>query len=116
MKLVGYAHVSTHDQDLALQHDALTAVGCGTVHDDHGLSGKAADRPGLAAALADCAAGDVLVAWKLDRLGRPNPEALRLSGDLAPPGRRPQVRIWGGGPGRHPPTASKTPFSRVAPR
>jgi DNA invertase Pin-like site-specific DNA recombinase len=82
MKLVGYARVSTHDQDLALQHDALTAVGCETVHDDHGLSGKAADRPGLAAALADCAAGDVLVAWKLDRLGRSNVELLQLMQDL----------------------------------
>src|SRR4051812_50093650 len=81
MKLVGYAHVSTHDQDLALQHDALTAVGCGTVHDDHGLSGKAANRPGLAAALADCAAGDVLVAWKLDRLGPSNVERLQPAQD-----------------------------------
>lgn len=82
MRLIGYARVSTHDQDLALQHDALRAAGCSSVHDDHGLSGKAANRPGLAAALADCAAGDVLVAWKLDRLGRSNVELLQLMQDL----------------------------------
>src|SRR4051794_26758769 len=84
MRLVGYARVSTHDQDLALQHDALTAVGCETVHDDHGLSGKAADRPGLAAALADCAAGDVLVARKLDRLGPPHRRARQPGPGPAP--------------------------------
>ena len=82
MKLVGYARVSTEDQNLALQHDALSAAGCSSVHDDHGLSGKAANRPGLAAALAACAAGDVLVAWKLDRLGRSTLELLGLVQDL----------------------------------
>src|SRR4051812_26570607 len=82
MKLVGYARVSTLDQDLALQHDALRAAGGESIHDDHGLSGKVANRPGFAAALADCVAGDVLVAWKLDRLGRSDVELLQLVQDL----------------------------------
>jgi DNA invertase Pin-like site-specific DNA recombinase len=82
MKLVGYARVSTEDQNLALQHDALRAAGCESVHDDRGISGVTTDRPGLAAAIAACASGDVLVVWKLDRLGRSTLELLGLVQDL----------------------------------
>lgn len=67
--LIGYARVSTDEQSLALQLDALRGAGCGEVFEDTG-SGARSDRMGLADALARCAAGDVLVAWKLDRLGR----------------------------------------------
>jgi DNA invertase Pin-like site-specific DNA recombinase len=69
MKKIGYARVSTEDQTLALQLDALRAAGCGAMHENP-LSGVAADRPGLSAALAACQPGDVLHVWKLDRLGR----------------------------------------------
>lgn len=68
--MIGYARVSTDDQDLALQLDALRGAGCGTLFEDT-ASGADNGRKGFAAALAPCAAGDVLVAWKIDRLGRP---------------------------------------------
>ena len=69
MEFVGYARVSTAEQDLALQHDALQAAGCGRVFEDR-ASGAKTDRPGLQEALAYVRKGDVLVVWKLDRLGR----------------------------------------------
>ena len=67
--LVGYARVSTGDQTLALQQDALAKAGCERVFTDT-LSGAHADRPGLTEALAYARSGDTLVVWKLDRLGR----------------------------------------------
>jgi DNA invertase Pin-like site-specific DNA recombinase len=66
---IGYARVSKLDQDPALQLDALAAAGCCKVFDDH-ASGARADRPGLQRALDYARDGDVLVVWKLDRLGR----------------------------------------------
>ena len=75
MAAVGYARVSTADQDLALQLDALAAAGCGPVFEDR-ASGSRADRPGLRAALAYAREGDVLVTWKLDRLGRSLPHLI----------------------------------------
>lgn len=78
---IGYARVSTEDQTLALQHDALRAEGCELMHDDK-LSGVAVKRPGLDAALAACNAGDVLIVWKLDRLGRSMSELVALLDDL----------------------------------
>lgn len=68
-RIVGYARVSTGDQNLALQAEALAAIGADPVHDDR-ASGAKADRPGLAAAIADLRPGDTLAVWKLDRLGR----------------------------------------------
>jgi len=67
--LIGYARVSTAEQNLMLQRDALASVGCETVFQDH-ASGAKAERPGLADALAYLRRGDALVVWKLDRLGR----------------------------------------------
>jgi DNA invertase Pin-like site-specific DNA recombinase len=68
--LIGYARVSTEDQTPALQLDALRAAGCERVFEDKGISGTVRARPGLDKALAELKAGDVLVVWRLDRLGR----------------------------------------------
>jgi DNA invertase Pin-like site-specific DNA recombinase len=68
--LIGYARVSTLNQNLALQRDALTAAGCQRIFTDEGVSGSVSARRGLDAALAVVRAGDTLVVWKLDRLGR----------------------------------------------
>ena len=67
---IGYARVSTDEQNLDLQRSALEAAGCERVFEDRGISGAESARPGLAAALGALGAGDVLVVWKLDRLGR----------------------------------------------
>lgn len=69
MAHIGYARVSTLDQDTALQLDALAAAGCGKMFEDR-ASGAKADRAGLLAALDHVRDGDVLIVWKLDRLGR----------------------------------------------
>ena len=66
---IGYARVSTQDQRLDVQHEALAASGCDKVFDDT-MSGRVTDRPGLQRALDILREGDTLVVWKLDRLGR----------------------------------------------
>src|SRR5256885_6795066 len=66
---IGYARVSTDDQQLHLQLDALTTAGCTQIFHDEGISGVQVQRPGLDAALAALAPSDVLVVWRLDRLG-----------------------------------------------
>lgn len=67
--LIGYAHVSTQDQNLELQRQALQATGCSKVYED-AMSGLRADRPGLALAMEQLREGDTPAVWKLDRLGR----------------------------------------------
>lgn len=69
MALIGYARVSTTEQNLALQRNALAKAGCEKIHEDQ-ASGVKAERPGLAEALGHVRRGDTLVVWKLDRLGR----------------------------------------------
>ena len=67
--LLGYARVSTGEQELGLQYDALTAAGCARIFSDT-ASGALDDRPELARVLDHLRAGDTLVVWRLDRLGR----------------------------------------------
>src|SRR5215204_4070093 len=67
--LIGYARVSTEDQNLDLQRDALEKAGCEQIYTDT-VSGTKARRPGLEDALSHLRYGDTLVVWRLDRLGR----------------------------------------------
>ena len=67
--LVGYMRVSTAEQNLALQRDALEAAGCERLYEDT-CSGTVTEQPGLARALDQLRADDALVVWKLDRIGR----------------------------------------------
>src|SRR5579859_1352778 len=67
--LIGYARVATLEQPLDLQQDALRDAGCERIFTDT-VSGANNERPGLTAALSACRAGDILVVWKCDRLGR----------------------------------------------
>ena len=66
--MIGYARVSTEDQNVDLQRQALRAAGCECVFED--TAGGATERPALREALAQLRAGDTLVVWRLDRLGR----------------------------------------------
>jgi DNA invertase Pin-like site-specific DNA recombinase len=81
MALIGYARVSTAEQDTALQTDALRKAGCDKIFEDT-VSGAKAERPGLAAALAYVREGDALVVWRLDRLGRSLPHLIETIGAL----------------------------------
>ena len=78
---IGYARVSTGDQSLSLQQDALQQAGCGTLYEDV-ASGKNTDRPELSNCLKALRAGDTLVVWRLDRLGRSLPDLVRIVAEL----------------------------------
>ena len=67
--LIGYARISTHEQTLDLQRDALLKAGCEQIFTDT-VSGSKGERKGLTEALSHLRAGDTLVVWRLDRLGR----------------------------------------------
>lgn len=67
---IGYARVSTIDQSLNLQLDALERAGCDRIFDDHGKSGATLERSGLSAAMEMLREGDTFIVWRLDRLAR----------------------------------------------
>jgi DNA invertase Pin-like site-specific DNA recombinase len=79
--LIGYARVSTHEQTLDLQLDALKKAGCEEVRTDK-ISSIADDRPGLGQALTIARSGDTIVVWRLDRLGRSLKQLIELVNDL----------------------------------
>ena len=79
--LIGYARVSTDDQNLDLQRDALTQAGCEKILEDH-QSGAKAERPGLKSALEYAREGDTLVVWRLDRLGRSLKDLIEMVNQL----------------------------------
>jgi DNA invertase Pin-like site-specific DNA recombinase len=78
MTTIGYARVSTSEQNLDLQRDALAAVGAMRTFEDFGVSGRLASRPGLDACLDFLREGDVLAVYRLDRLGRSTRNTLEL--------------------------------------
>lgn len=78
---IGYARVSTDDQELALQLDALSRAGCQAVYQEK-ASGKDADRPELIQCLKALRAGDTLVVWRMDRLGRSLADLVKTITDL----------------------------------
>jgi DNA invertase Pin-like site-specific DNA recombinase len=80
-RFVGYARVSTGDQDLNLQVDDLEAAECTLVFTDKG-SGAKSDRPGLEKCLSELQAGDTLVVWRLDKLGRSMQHLVSVITDL----------------------------------
>jgi DNA invertase Pin-like site-specific DNA recombinase len=84
--LIGYARVSTADQTIALQRDALKKVGCGKIFRDQGKSGIATTRPDLDRALRALREGDSFVVWILDRLGGSLCHLVQTITDLWQPG------------------------------
>lgn len=93
--LIGYARVSTDEQDLTAQREALAALGVAAerIYVDRGLTGTNRDRPGLREALAACREGDTLVVTKLNRLARSLPDARAIADEL----QARQVRLSLGG-------------------
>ena len=93
--LIGYARVSTDEQDLTAQRDAVAALGVSAerTYVDQGLTGTNRERPGLRQAMAACRSGDTLVVTKLDRLARSLPDARAIVEDLT----RRQVKLSLGG-------------------
>ena len=86
-KLVGYARVSTNDQDVQLQINALIAAGCikTNIFIDH-ISGVRTERPGLDKCIEILESGDTLLVWRLDRLGRSMPHLVALVENLGKQG------------------------------
>ena len=86
--LIGYARVSTNEQDLTAQRAALTTLGVDPkhIHVDHGLTGSNRARPGLREAMAAVRDGDTLVVTKLDRLARSLPDARDIAEELTSKG------------------------------
>ena len=80
-KRIGYARVSTDDQNLDLQRDALVRSGCAAIYEET-ASGKSAQRVELEHCRKALRSGDTLVVWRLDRLGRSLPDLVKIIADL----------------------------------
>ena len=79
---IGYARVSTEDQNLDLQNDALTKAGCGEIYKEYASGKSRLARPELANCLRVLRAGDTLTVWRLDRLGRSLSDLVAIVNDL----------------------------------
>ena len=82
MQIIGYARISTEEQNLDLQLNALNDAGCDVIFKDEGVSGAARQRDGLSQALDALKDGDQLVTWRLDRLGRSLPHLIEVVGQI----------------------------------
>ena len=80
---IGYARVSTDDQNLDLQKDALNKAGCQVIYEE-AASGKNSERPELDQRLKALRSGDALVVWRLDRLGRSLRDLVQIVGVVQP--------------------------------
>ncbi|MDQ1119157.1 MULTISPECIES: recombinase family protein [Pseudoxanthomonas] len=76
--IIGYVRVSTEDQNLDLQIQALQRLGCARIYQDRGVSGATRSRPGLDKLMAKLTPGDTLAVWRLDRLGRSLPHLVQM--------------------------------------
>lgn len=83
---IGFARVSSDEQNLGPQLDELQAAGCEIVFRDEGISGASTKRPGLADAMKALKPGDVLTVWRLDRLGRSLPHLIELLAQIGEAG------------------------------
>lgn len=79
---IGYARISTDDQNLDMQRDALARAGCAQVYEETASGKNAADRPELTHCLRALRAGDTLAVWRLDRLGRSLPDLIKIISEL----------------------------------
>lgn len=84
-RLIGYVRVSTAEQNTDLQYDALVRAGCSAIYQDK-ITGVSRERAGLDAAMLDISAGDKLVVWRLDRLGRSIPHIMTIVAELGDKG------------------------------
>ena len=111
--LIGYARVSTYEQDLTAQRNALEKLGVDPryIYTDHGLTGTNRERPGLRIALAACREGDTVVVAKLDRLARSLRDASDIVDELTAKG----VKLNIGGSIHDPRTRSAACFSTCSP-
>jgi DNA invertase Pin-like site-specific DNA recombinase len=80
--IIGYARVSTEEQNLGMQLDALNKAGCEKIFQEK-ISTTKANRPGLEEMMSQLNVGDILVVWKLDRLGRSLKDLIQLISGLA---------------------------------
>lgn len=81
-KIIGYARVSTDDQNLDLQRDALLKAGCAVIYEEKASGKNATDRPELDHCRKALRAGDTLVVWRLDRLGRSLKDLVQIVSEL----------------------------------
>ena len=81
-KRIGYARVSTLEQNLDLQRDALTKSGCELIYEEKISGGKTSNRPELEHCRKALRSGDTLVVWRLDRLGRSLSDLVKIIGEL----------------------------------
>lgn len=79
---IGYARVSTEDQNLDMQNDALKKVGCGEIYKEYASGKSTQARPELTSCLRALRAGDTLTVWRLDRLGRSLSDLVAIVNDL----------------------------------